>query len=152
MVFDYQPTLRGELVEPRPLRAGDFTDLYAVAADPSSRSRRAWTRRAFRTSAGSTRLPGAARTPPESPRSSQRAESLKINDAAPAVGRTAITAAAQDFMTAFPDMVVAMDRVGVEGDLVVYRWTLTGTNTGPGGTGKAVRLSGYEEWTIGRTD
>lgn len=27
--------------------------------------------------------------------------------------------------------------------------TLTGTNTGPGGTGKAVRISGYEEWTFG---
>jgi len=34
MPFDYQPTLRGELVELRPLRAEHFTDLYAVAADP----------------------------------------------------------------------------------------------------------------------
>jgi len=75
--------------------------------------------------------------------------SLKINDAAPAVGRPAITAAAQGFMTAFPDMVVVMDRVDVEGGHAVYRWTLTGTNTGPGGTGKPVRISGYEEWTIG---
>jgi predicted ester cyclase len=75
--------------------------------------------------------------------------SLTINDGAPAVGRTAITAAAQGFMTAFPDMVVAMDGVGVEGGRAVYRWTLTGTNTGPGGTGKAVRVSGYEEWTFG---
>ena len=33
-------------------------------------------------------------------------------------------------------------------DHAVYRWTLTGTNTGPGGTGKAVRISGYEEWTF----
>ena len=31
----------------------------------------------------------------------------------------------------------------------VFRWTLTGTNIGPGGTGKAVRISGQEEWTIG---
>jgi predicted ester cyclase len=75
--------------------------------------------------------------------------SLKINDGAPAVGRAAVTAAAQGFMTAFPDMVVSMDRVSVEGDHVVYRWTLTGTNTGPGGTGKALRISGFEEWTIG---
>jgi steroid delta-isomerase-like uncharacterized protein len=75
--------------------------------------------------------------------------SLKINEGAPAVGRAAITTAAQGFMTAFPDMVVTMDRVNVEGDHVVYRWTLTGTNTGPGGSGKAVRISGYEEWTIG---
>ena len=27
-----------------------------------------------------------------------------------------------------------------------YHWTLTGTNTGPGGTGRKVRISGYEEW------
>ena len=34
MPFDLQPTLRGELMELRPLRAEDFPDLYAVAADP----------------------------------------------------------------------------------------------------------------------
>ena len=75
--------------------------------------------------------------------------SLKINDGTPSVGRTAITAAAQSFMTAFPDMVVTMDGVSLDGDQAVYRWTLTGTNTGPDGTGNAVRISGYEEWTIG---
>jgi N-acetyltransferase len=32
--FDYQPVLKGELVELRPLRADDYDDLYAVAADP----------------------------------------------------------------------------------------------------------------------
>ena len=26
---------------------------------------------------------------------------------------------------------------------------MTGTNTGPGGTGKAVRFSGYEDWRFG---
>src|SRR3989304_2971748 len=30
-----------------------------------------------------------------------------------------------------------------------YHWTLVGTNTGPGGTGNRVRISGFEEWTIG---
>jgi hypothetical protein len=75
--------------------------------------------------------------------------SLKINTATPSVGRTAITAAAQHFMTAFPDMVVTMDGISLNGEHAVYRWTMTGTNTGPGGTGKAVRISGYEEWTIG---
>jgi predicted ester cyclase len=30
----------------------------------------------------------------------------------------------------------------------VFRWTLTGTNTGSGGTGKRVRISGYELWKI----
>ncbi len=75
--------------------------------------------------------------------------SLQVNDAAPAVGRAAITAVAQSFMTAFPDMVVAMDDLVVEGGRIQYHWTLTGTNTGPGGTGKRVRISGYEEWESG---
>lgn len=75
--------------------------------------------------------------------------SFKINDGAPSMGRTAITAAAQGFMTAFPDMVVAMDSVSLDDRRAVYRWTLTGTNTGPLGTGRAVRISGYEEWTFG---
>lgn len=75
--------------------------------------------------------------------------SLKINDGSPSVGRTAITAAAQGFMAAFPDMVVVMDGVSVADGHCVYSWTLTGTNTGPGGSGRALRISGYEEWTIG---
>ena len=41
-----------------------------------------------------------------------------------------------------------MDDVSLDGDRGVYRWTLTGTNTGPGGSGKAVRISGHEEWTM----
>jgi RimJ/RimL family protein N-acetyltransferase len=32
--FDFQPTLKGHLVELRPLRAEDFQGLYAIAADP----------------------------------------------------------------------------------------------------------------------
>jgi uncharacterized protein (TIGR02246 family) len=77
------------------------------------------------------------------------AGSLKINAGDPSVGRQAIAAAAQEFMTAFPDMVLEMDSLHVEGGTVEYHWTFTGTNTGPGGSGKAVRFSGYEEWTIG---
>ncbi len=34
MSFDYQPVLKGDLVELRPLRFEDYEDLYAVAADP----------------------------------------------------------------------------------------------------------------------
>ena len=34
MPFDLQPTLKGQLVELRPLRVEDFLALYAVAADP----------------------------------------------------------------------------------------------------------------------
>ena len=74
--------------------------------------------------------------------------SLTINGGTPAAGRPAITAAAQGFMSAFPDMRVSMDELQVAGHHAVYRWTLTGTNTGPGGTGNAVRISGFEEWTL----
>jgi predicted ester cyclase len=75
--------------------------------------------------------------------------SLQVNDAAPAVGRAAITTVAQGFMTAFPDLIVMMDRLTVDGANITYHWTLTGTNTGPGGTGRRVRISGAEEWRIG---
>ena len=62
---------------------------------------------------------------------------------------TDVTEVARAFITAFPDIEVLMDDVVVRGEAVVYHWTFTGTNTGPGGTGKAVRISGYEEWTFG---
>jgi N-acetyltransferase len=35
MAFELQPTLRGALLELRPLRPEDFHDLYAVASDPA---------------------------------------------------------------------------------------------------------------------
>ena len=75
--------------------------------------------------------------------------SLRINEGSPSIGRAAITAAAQSFMSAFPDLLVRMDRLDVDGARTTYHWTLTGTNTAPGGTGKPVRISGYEEWRIG---
>jgi steroid delta-isomerase-like uncharacterized protein len=75
--------------------------------------------------------------------------SLSVNEEAPAVGREAITAVAQGFMTAFPDMQVLLDDLRFQDDRVIYHWTLTGTNTGPGGTGRAVRISGYEVWQMG---
>lgn len=75
--------------------------------------------------------------------------SLRINDGAPAAGRSAITEVAEAFMTTLPDMQVLMDDLLVQGDRVVYHWTLIGTNTGPGGTGRRVRISGFEVWKIG---
>ncbi len=75
--------------------------------------------------------------------------SLQVNEAEPAVGREAIAAVAQGFMTAFPDMVLVMDSLRTSDDAVEYHWTFIGTNTGPGGTGNAVRFSGYEAWTLG---
>lgn len=61
---------------------------------------------------------------------------------------TEITEAARSFMTAFPDIQVYMDDLVFEGETVKYHWTFTGTNTGPGGTGKWVRIPGFEEWTF----
>ena len=75
--------------------------------------------------------------------------SLTVNGAAPSVGRTAISETARGFMTAFPDMVVKMARSSQDGSHAIFRWIWTGTNTGPGGTGKSVRITGHEEWTIG---
>jgi nuclear transport factor 2 (NTF2) superfamily protein len=75
--------------------------------------------------------------------------SLKVNDAALAVGRSAITAAAQEFMTTFPDMQVVMDELFLQGEGAIFHWTLIGTNTGPGGAGHRVRISGFEEWEMG---
>ena len=73
---------------------------------------------------------------------------LQVNDGDPAVGHDAITGVARDFMEAFPDMVLEMDSLRVTPGGAEYHWTFRGTNTGPGGTGMAVRFSGYEEWTL----
>jgi hypothetical protein len=75
--------------------------------------------------------------------------SLTVNDGTPAIGRSEIANLAQSFMTAFPDMQVVMDELLVLPDGAEYRWTLIGTNTGPGGTGNNVRISGFELWQIG---
>ena len=74
---------------------------------------------------------------------------LSVNGGPPAVGREAIAAVAQGFMTAFPDLQVLLDDVLMQDDRAVYHWTLVGTNTGPGGSGHLVRISGYEVWKIG---
>jgi uncharacterized protein (TIGR02246 family) len=70
--------------------------------------------------------------------------SLSINDGPPAVGRAAISQIARGFMRDFPDMVVTFDKLEPQSNATAFHWTLTGTNTGPGG--KRVRISGYELW------
>ena len=69
---------------------------------------------------------------------------IAINGGAP----TEVTEVARSFITAFPDIQVFMDDVVFTGEVVEYHWTFTGTFTGPGGTGKRVRISGFEEWTM----
>jgi uncharacterized protein (TIGR02246 family) len=74
--------------------------------------------------------------------------SLSVNGSL-AAGRDAITDVARGFMDAFPDLELRMDALEFGPDFMRYHWTFAGTNTGPGGTGNAVRFSGYEEWTLG---
>jgi steroid delta-isomerase-like uncharacterized protein len=74
--------------------------------------------------------------------------SISINNGPLAVGRAAIAREAQAFMTTFPDMVVTMDRLLRDEEGTKFHWTLTGTNAGPGGSGKRLRISGYELWRI----
>ncbi|WP_349513758.1 SMP-30/gluconolactonase/LRE family protein [Erythrobacter sp. NFXS35] len=74
---------------------------------------------------------------------------LVVNGGEPAIGRAAIADVARGFMEAFPDMVVALDCIGADGGRQVFHWTLTGTNTGPGGSGARVAISGAEAWLIG---
>ena len=52
-------------------------------------------------------------------------------------------------MTTLPGLVAVMDDVRVQGDDAVYHWTLMGTNTAPGGTGRRVLISGFEVWNMG---
>ena len=75
--------------------------------------------------------------------------SISINSGPPAVGRAAIAREAEAFMTTFPDMIVTFDKLEPRQNATAFHWTLTGTNSGPGGTGKRVRISGYELWQIG---
>ena len=75
--------------------------------------------------------------------------SLSINGADPFFGRAAIAEAARGFMTTFPDLHLLMDDLRIQDDSAAYHWTLLGTNTGPGGTGHRVRISGFELWKIG---
>ena len=74
--------------------------------------------------------------------------SLSVNDGPPAVGRASIAEVARGFMRDLPDMIVTMDHVTHHSDGTKFHWTLTGTNTGPGGTGNRIRISGYELWKL----
>ena len=72
--------------------------------------------------------------------------SLRVNEGPPAVGRAAIAEVARGFMRDLPDMIVTMGDVTHDSDGTKFHWTLTGTNAGPGGTGKRLRISGHELW------
>jgi hypothetical protein len=71
---------------------------------------------------------------------------LVINGGEPARGREAVTEVARAFMEAFPDLEIILDRLSPAGERTDYHWTLRGSNTGPGGTGRRVSISGFESW------
>jgi hypothetical protein len=70
--------------------------------------------------------------------------SLTVNGGPP----TPVLEIARGFMRDFPDMTVIFDKLEPRGDQTEFHWTLTGTNTGPSGTGNKVRINGYELWKI----
>ena len=72
--------------------------------------------------------------------------SLSINDGKPAIGRNEISKVAESFMTAFPDIIVSMDSLVNTSIGTEFHWTFTGTNTGPNGSGKKVKIHGVEIW------
>ena len=74
--------------------------------------------------------------------------SLSVNNGDAAVGRTPIAKVAKGFMDAFPDMIVTMDSLVTTPKGTEFHWTLTGTNTGPNGTGNKVKVSGFELWQL----
>ncbi len=74
--------------------------------------------------------------------------SLNVNNGKPAEGRDEISKVAQSYMTAFPDIIVSMDSLVTTSEGVEFHWTFTGTNTGPNGTGKKVKISGFELWQL----
>lgn len=78
--------------------------------------------------------------------------SLTVNDGESAIGREAIAEKARGFMEGFPDMVVEMRAVQGGGESARFDWFWRGTNTGPGGTGRPVAITGYEEWTFDEND
>ena len=57
-------------------------------------------------------------------------------------GPTEVTEVARSFIDAFPDIQVFMDDVVLNDETVEYHWTFTGTNTGPGGTGRRAHVHG----------
>jgi len=76
--------------------------------------------------------------------------SRSANGAEPYVGRSGIEVAVQQFMTAFPDLKITLDDILIVGDGAELHWTLSGVNSGPGGTRQHISLKGFEEWRMGQ--
>jgi hypothetical protein len=44
---------------------------------------------------------------------------------------------------------VVVNEIASDSDGTKFHWILPGTNSGPDGTGKRIRIDGYEFWKIG---
>lgn len=77
---------------------------------------------------------------------SSDSEGITINDGEPWVGRAGVAEMARGFIAAFPDMVLYMDYFHTSCTYAVYHWTLEVHNTGADGTGRFVRIPGWEYW------
>lgn len=70
---------------------------------------------------------------------------IVINRGEPWLGRDRVAAMAAGFFADVPDLVLTCDGLRIAGDHVAFLWTFTGHHAG---TGKALRISGLEEWDL----
>lgn len=70
---------------------------------------------------------------------------ISINDGVPWEGRDRVAQMAAGFYADIPDLNLVCDGLRTSGDHLVYLWTFTGTHAG---TGKAVKVLGWEEWDV----
>jgi uncharacterized protein (TIGR02246 family) len=70
---------------------------------------------------------------------------IVINRGSPWEGRAGVAQMAAGFFADVPDLTLVCDGIRVAGDHVAYLWTFTGTHAG---SGRALRVSGWEEWDM----
>ncbi len=68
-----------------------------------------------------------------------------INANEPSVGRAAIAEAMNQYIIAFPDIVVRMDDLRSGGKQAIYLWTLVGTHRV---SDNFVKISGWQNWVL----
>ena len=72
--------------------------------------------------------------------------SIVINGGSAWQGRNGVAAMAAGFYADVPDLALVCDGVRQAGQHLVYLWTFTGHHSG---TGRPLRISGWEEWDLG---
>lgn len=70
---------------------------------------------------------------------------IVINRGSPWEGRNGVAQMAAGFFADVPDLTLVCDGFRVAGSHVAYMWTFTGTH---GSSGRALRVSGWEEWEL----